>query len=262
MPDHVVLLHGFSGTRRAWDGVAARLDRERYLPLALDLPGHGNAAGVQRPLTFAGCVQHVLAASPPSFILCGYSLGGRVALHVALAAPARVQRLVLLSTSAGIEDPAERAQRREEDRRLARELQEIPFEDFIARWRSQPLFAREPAAVGELARADQRRNRPDALAAVLRGLGTGEMQPLWQRLAELQLPVTVVVGDRDAKYAALGQRMVERLPDAQLLVVSGRPRPPAREPRRGGRRDRYWPAATANEDSALNAGLTVPFLFM
>ena len=45
----VVLLHGFSGTRHAWDGVVAELDRERYRPLALDLPGHGDAASSERP---------------------------------------------------------------------------------------------------------------------------------------------------------------------------------------------------------------------
>ena len=109
MPESVVLLHGFSATSRAWDGVVGLLDRERYLPLALDLPGHGDAAGWGEPITFAGCVAHVLAIAPERFVLCGYSLGGRIALHVALEAPERVARLVLVSTSAGIEDGVERA---------------------------------------------------------------------------------------------------------------------------------------------------------
>jgi 2-succinyl-6-hydroxy-2,4-cyclohexadiene-1-carboxylate synthase len=221
VPENVVLLHGFSGTRRAWDGVIASLDRERYRPLALDLPGHGVAADAERPITFGGCVEDVLAQAPERFTLCGYSLGGRVALHVALAAPERVRRLVLVSSSPGIEDPAERAARREADGVLARELEEVPFEQFIERWRTQPLFASEPPRVGALARADQRRNRPDALAAVMRGLGTGEMAPLWDRLHELAMPVTVLVGERDAKYRALGARMVELLADGDLRVLPG-----------------------------------------
>jgi 2-succinyl-6-hydroxy-2,4-cyclohexadiene-1-carboxylate synthase len=221
VPENVVLLHGFSGTRRAWDGVIAALDPERYRPLALDLPGHGAAADAQRPITFAGCVAAVLAEAPERFTLCGYSLGGRVALHVALAAPERVRRLVLVSSSPGIEDPAERADRREADGVLARELEEVPFEQFIERWRTQPLFASEPPEVGALARADQRRNRPDALAAVMRGLGTGEMAPLWDRLHELAMPVTVVVGECDAKYRALGARMVGLLADGDLRVLPG-----------------------------------------
>jgi 2-succinyl-6-hydroxy-2,4-cyclohexadiene-1-carboxylate synthase len=221
MAESVVLLHGFGGTRRAWDGVIAALGGERYRPLALDLPGHGEAADAERPITFAGCVANVLARSPERFVLCGYSLGGRVALHVALAAPARVSRLVLVSAGAGICDDAERAARRRSDAALADELERVPFEDFIERWRTQPLFASEPPEAGALARADQRRNRPDALAAVLRGIGTGEMQPLWDRLGELEMPVTVLAGERDEKFRAIGRRMVELLPDAELLVLAG-----------------------------------------
>ncbi len=220
-PENLVLLHGFSGTRRAWDGVIERLDPERYLPLALDLPGHGEAADAPRPITFAGCVAAVLAQAPERFTLCGYSMGGRVALHVALAAPERVERLVLVSSTAGIEDDAERAERRRADHQLADELERIPFEEFIARWRTQPLFADDPPEVGERAGEDQRRNRPDALAAVLRGIGTGEMEPLWGRLGEMGMPVTVVAGDRDAKFQALGRRMVGLLPDSGLVIASG-----------------------------------------
>jgi 2-succinyl-6-hydroxy-2,4-cyclohexadiene-1-carboxylate synthase len=219
--ENVVLLHGFGGTRRAWDGVVGLLDRERYRPLALDLPGHGEAANAPRPISFASCVEHVLAASPERFALCGYSMGGRIALHVALAAPERVARLVLVGVNPGIEDEAERAARRLSDRVLAEELERAPFEEFIERWRTQPLFADDPPGVGALAREDQRRNRPDALATVLRGLGTGEMEPLWDRLAELSMPVTILVGERDAKFRTLGLRMVERLADGELVVVPG-----------------------------------------
>jgi 2-succinyl-6-hydroxy-2,4-cyclohexadiene-1-carboxylate synthase len=227
VPESLVLLHGFGGTRHAWDRVAARLRPESYRPVALDLPGHGDAAESPPPITFDSCVAEVLArgsngASPTDrFALCGYSLGGRVALHVALAAPERVTRLVLVSSSAGIEDPVEREQRRAADRRLADELERIPFEDFIERWRAQPLFADEPPEVGALAREDQRRNRPGALAQALRGLGTGEMAPLWDRLGELAMPVTVVVGERDSKYRALGNRMAGLMPDAELVVIPG-----------------------------------------
>jgi 2-succinyl-6-hydroxy-2,4-cyclohexadiene-1-carboxylate synthase len=221
VPESVVLLHGFSGTRRAWDGVIAALDHERYRPLALDLPGHGLAADAERPITFAGCVEHVLAASPERFALCGYSMGGRVALHVALAAPERVERLVLVSCSAGIEDPDERASRRAADHRLADRLERESFEEFIESWRTQPLFAREPPEVGRLAREDQRRNDPHALAAALRGIGTGEMQPLWDRLEDLTTAVAVVAGEQDEKFVTLGRRMTELLPAGELALLPG-----------------------------------------
>ncbi len=220
-PQNLVLLHGFSGTRHAWDGVIARLDRERYRPLALDLPGHGDAPPTDAPITFESCVAAVLDASPERFVLCGYSMGGRIALHVALAAPERVSRLVLVSSSPGIEDDAEREARRAADLRLADELETIPFERFIDRWRAQPLFADDPPEVVERGRADQRRNDPRRLAAAMRGLGTGEMRPLWSRLGELAMPVTVVAGARDNKFRAIGARIVEDLPAGRLVVVEG-----------------------------------------
>jgi 2-succinyl-6-hydroxy-2,4-cyclohexadiene-1-carboxylate synthase len=221
VPESLVLLHGFGGTRHAWDRVVEQLSPQRYTPLALDLPGHGDAAEASAPITFDSCVARVLAHAPARFALCGYSLGGRVALHVALAAPERVTRLVLVSTSAGIEDDAERAQRRAADCALADELERIPFEQFIERWRTQPLFADEPAEVGALAREDQRRNNPRALAAVLRGIGTGEMAPLWHRLGELAMPVVVAVGERDVKFRALGARMAGGIAEAELVVLPG-----------------------------------------
>jgi 2-succinyl-6-hydroxy-2,4-cyclohexadiene-1-carboxylate synthase len=221
VPESVVLLHGFSGTGRAWEGVAAALRREGYRPLAPDLPGHGAEPDFELPITFDACVRKVLAEAPERFLLGGYSLGGRVALHVALSAPERVSRLVLVSSTAGIEDAVERAARSLADHLLADELERMPFEDFIERWRKQPLFADEPPEVGRLAREDQRRNRPQTLAEVLRGIGAGEMEPVWDQLAGLHMPVSVVVGDRDAKYVALGRRLAAAAPHGRLFTVAG-----------------------------------------
>jgi 2-succinyl-6-hydroxy-2,4-cyclohexadiene-1-carboxylate synthase len=214
----LVLLHGFAGTRRSWQPVAERLGTQRYRPLALDLRGHGDAAHA-RPITFGACSADVLAAAAGRFALCGYSLGGRVALHVALAAPERITRLILLATTAGIADPAARAARREVDEALAAEIERDTVEAFAERWAAKPLFAGTPPAVVRAWRADLTRNDPEGLAAALRGLGAGAMAPLWDRLPELDVPATVVAGARDAAYLALAERLVEALPRAELVVV-------------------------------------------
>ena len=57
------------------------------------------------------------------------------------------------------------------------------------------------------AHADRLRNTPAGLAAALRGLGTGVMEPLWDRLPELTIPVTLIVGERDEKFRALAAQM-------------------------------------------------------
>ncbi|MFI5008951.1 MAG: alpha/beta fold hydrolase [Solirubrobacterales bacterium] len=230
MSENLVLLHGFAGTRRTWDRVVERLDPERYTPLAFDLPGHGSAADAPTPVTFAGCVEHVLTHGPPRFALCGYSLGGRVGLNVALAAPERVSRLVLVSSTAGIADETERAARRADDDALAYALETRTFAEFMDRWEAQPVFAEDPPEVHAAMRAEQQRNDPRALAAVLRGMGTGAMRPLWDRLAELEMPVTVLVGERDTKFHAPGRRLAELLPDCELQIVPGGHRLPVEAP--------------------------------
>jgi 2-succinyl-6-hydroxy-2,4-cyclohexadiene-1-carboxylate synthase len=219
--ENVVLLHGFAGTCRAWDGVCEHLPTERYRPVALDIPGHGELLDAPRPLTFDGCVESVLERAPERFALAGYSMGGRIALHVALAAPERVERLALIATTAGIADPEERARRSAADHRLADEVEAGTIEDFVDRWRAQAMFAEDPPEVGARARADQSRNRPDSVAAALRGIGTGEMQPLWERLGELRMPAVVLAGTRDVKFRALGERMAAELPDARFLLTPG-----------------------------------------
>jgi 2-succinyl-6-hydroxy-2,4-cyclohexadiene-1-carboxylate synthase len=220
MPTTVVLLHGFAGTGRAWDPVVERLDRERYTPLAPDLRGHG-AARAARPASFEACVDDVLAAAPERFVLCGYSMGGRIAQHVALAAPARVERLILAATTAGIEDEAERAARRADDERLAAFADGATTEAFAERWAAQPLFAGTPPQAARLWREDMLRNDPRGLAAVLRGMGTGAMEPLWDRLPTLTMPATVLAGADDPKFVKLGERLAAALPNAALVVVEG-----------------------------------------
>jgi 2-succinyl-6-hydroxy-2,4-cyclohexadiene-1-carboxylate synthase len=215
------MLHGFGGTGRAYDRVIEALPRERYTPLALDLPGHGENADAALPVTYDRCVQMVLTESPARFTLCGYSMGGRIALKVALAAPQRVNRLVLVSATAGIEDEDERRARAERDKQLASEIESHPLEWFIERWRTQPMFAAEPQDVRALASEDHRRSAPAGLAAALRGIGSGAMEPLWGRLAKLPMPVVVLAGERDRKYQALGQRIAAAVPDGSLRIVSG-----------------------------------------
>ncbi len=216
-----MLLHGFAGTGRSWDAVREQLDPARYRSLAPDLRGHGRSARL-RPVSFAGCVRDVLACAPDArFTIAGYSMGGRVALHVALTAPERVARLVLVATTAGIEHPGERAERGRADAALARRAESMGTEEFAQLWQAQPIFAGTPEAAAVAWSEDLRRTAPRELADALRGIGTGAMAPLWSRLEELTMPCDVVVGERDTKFTALGERLVAELPDARLHVLPG-----------------------------------------
>jgi 2-succinyl-6-hydroxy-2,4-cyclohexadiene-1-carboxylate synthase len=219
MAPALVLLHGFTHTGASWDRVVAALG-ERYLSLAPDIRGHGSAAGTT-PVTLAAVIDDVLALAPDSFELVGYSMGGRLALHVALAAPARVRRLSLIGASPGIEDAGEREQRRAADEKLAAEVQQLSIETFALRWAQTPVLAGLPEPVAAAVHRDRLRSTPAGLAAALRGLGTGALPSLWHRLGELSMPVALVVGERDEKFRALATAMAERIADARVIVVGG-----------------------------------------
>jgi 2-succinyl-6-hydroxy-2,4-cyclohexadiene-1-carboxylate synthase len=154
-------------------------------------------------------------------VLAGYSMGGRVALHAALARPEAVRRLVLVGASPGLAGETERAQRRSADERLADRIEAIGVEAFAAEWAELPLWAGQPARVRAAAHADRLRNTAEGLAAALRGLGTGALPPLWDRLGELPMPVTLVVGERDEKFHAIAEDMAARIADPRVVVIPG-----------------------------------------
>ena len=216
MAPALVLLHGFTQTRASWRPVLAALgERHALVP---DLPGHGSAAA-RRPASFSACAAYVRALTDGPCVLCGYSMGGRIALYTALALGDQVERLVLVGASPGIADPAEREARRQADEALAARIETGGIEAFAREWGAQPLFAGQSEAVAAAAHADRLRNTPAGLAAALRGLGTGVMPALWDRLPDLRIPVTLVVGERDEKFRAIAERMEARLPDATRVVV-------------------------------------------
>lgn len=219
----LVLLHGFTQTRRLWGpfGELIGAGRRRIL---VDLPGHGGSSAVRAALSQTA---HLVAATidesegeGTSFDLVGYSLGARVALHVAMLHPARVARLVLIGGTPGIRDPAARARRRARDEAMADDLEVSgDLGGFVRRWLATPMFA---TLGGDAARTEERlRNTPAGLASSLRLAGTGTQEPLWDHLRELAMPVLSVVGADDPRFVVTNSRMAVALPRASLSLVTG-----------------------------------------
>jgi 2-succinyl-6-hydroxy-2,4-cyclohexadiene-1-carboxylate synthase len=221
MARDVVLLHGFTHTGASWDPVVAAL-AERYRALAPDIRGHGSASD-REPVTLAAVLDDLAEVAPSRFTLVGYSMGGRIALHAAIARAlgGRVQRLVLIGASPGLADPTERADRRVSDDRLADDMQGMTTEEFARRWAQTPVLAGQPPEVAAAVHADRLRNQPSRLAASLRGLGTGALPSLWDRLEEIRAPVTLIAGERDDKFRAIATEMAAALPDSNVAVIPG-----------------------------------------
>lgn len=212
----VVLVHGFTQTARSLKPLASLLHRPGRQCVVVDLPGHGDAAGVAADLP---ATADLLAACTGRATYVGYSLGGRACLHLALRRPETVEGLVLIGANPGIDDPAERAARREADERLAERIVEIGVPAFLDEWLAQPLFAGLDEREAE--RADRLGNTAEGLAASLRLAGTGVQEPLWSRLGELTVPVLVLAGELDQKFSAIGQRVAAAVRHGSFVAVPG-----------------------------------------
>lgn len=214
--DPVVLIHGFTQSGRAWEPVARRLSRDHTV-VTVDAPGHGGSAAVDADLG-EGAALIGRAGGLAAYV--GYSMGGRFALRLALARPDLVTALVLVSTTAGIDDPVERAARRHADEALADRVEREGLEAFVAWWLSLPMWATLPADATAL---DSRlANTAAGLASSLRRAGTGVQEPLWDRLGELAMPVLVMAGTLDEAYLARAERLVHAIgANAHLLPVVG-----------------------------------------
>jgi len=197
----VVLLHGFTQTGRSWTRLVRDLSRD-YEVVTIDAPGHGGSQAMRANLAEAA---DLVAEIGREATYVGYSMGGRLALHVAVAHPHLVEQLVVLGATAGIDDAHERAARRASDDALAAAIERDGVEAFLVRWLAQPMFAALPH--DQAAFNDRLRNNAAGLASSLRLAGTGAQEPLWSQLDQLTMPVTVVAGALDTKFVAHGRRL-------------------------------------------------------
>ncbi|MEI7554404.1 2-succinyl-6-hydroxy-2,4-cyclohexadiene-1-carboxylate synthase [Candidatus Chlorohelix sp.] len=223
----IALLHGFTGSAASWNPHIAAFSGFADV-LAIDAPGHGNSS------TPADSALYLLPHTTEAFlklldtlnlarvVLLGYSMGGRQALHIATTAPERIKKLALESATPGIIDPAERANRRESDGKLADFIEREGLEAFVNHWENIPLFESQkqlsPAIIAAQ-RAHRLQNSPIGLANSLRGAGTGMQEPLHAKLHSLKMPILLIAGELDLKFCAIAQQMRELIPQSRLEIV-------------------------------------------
>ncbi|MFM2089772.1 MAG: hypothetical protein RLZZ127_261 [Planctomycetota bacterium] len=211
-----LVLHGFTEDDTAW-AETCPLPGARY---AL-LPGHG-----WRPCTQPGIRE--LAADLATQLpaeggdVVGYSMGGRIALRMALDHPQRIRRMVLVSSGPGWRAGEERTRRTRLDEALAQILDEDGIGPFVAWWESNPVLRpAKPFSATMTARLRARRlsHDPCGLASALRAYGSGTMEGLWDRLGEIRVPTLLVAGAADARYCGVMGEMAARMPQARLVVI-------------------------------------------
>lgn len=222
----IVALHGFTGQGADFEPLAGCLTPGTPLA-APDLPGHGSIGSLREFDAYALPAHLSIvsrAATTPQVTLLGYSMGGRLALHWAIAHPERVRRLILVGASPGLATPEERDERRLSDATLAEFIRTRGLEAFFKYWHNQTFF--QPMMNLPKDRLDpilgrRARNDPEGLALSLENIGTGTLPSLWHRLKEIRFPVDLVTGEHDAKFTRIAHEMGAHLPKARHSVIEG-----------------------------------------
>lgn len=221
MTTRVIALHGFTGTRASFDRVRDALGDTAYLE-ALSLLGHEGTPGANSFDEEVDRLAEHIACRGGRPHLLGYSLGGRLALGLLTRHPSLFVGATIISAHPGLSSIEERSLRRQADARWIQLLEERGLEAFVREWEALPLFASQ-RLLPEAARAERRQQRsshhPAGLARSLRVLGLAEMPHLEPELAALRVPITWLVGERDAKFLTIAERIVPKLQRARLIVA-------------------------------------------
>lgn len=223
----LLLFHGFTASSESWKPLLPLLTPE-YRIIAIDLPGHGKtqvASDDRTHFTMYDAsigvltVLHHLQISKA--VVCGYSMGGRVALDFACNHPKLVKSLILESASPGLKTEAEQEARRKADNELADKIEANGIEWFVDYWEKLSLWDSQTPEQKAYLREQRLKNDPMGLANSLRGMGTGVMPSLWDELKNLPMPVKLIAGELDTKFAAISREMAQRIPNADLSIVQG-----------------------------------------
>lgn len=208
-------LHGFLGRGADW---------AHFQPLLRELTG----AEPQTPDLFSSPATKSaeewgeefaerVASIDPNPSLIGYSMGGRLAFHAMLARPRLFRSAVLISTGLGIEDPERRAVRKKADERWAERFETEEWNQLLAAWNAQDVFAGSPPMAE---RREEDYNR-DALGAALRFWSPASHEPFAGRLKTIEASVLLVAGARDARYVGQAERAAASLRNGDVWVVPG-----------------------------------------
>ena len=204
----VLYLHGFTGG--AWEAEALTQICGREV-VSLDLPGHDQGQTPGDCSMASACARvSVLAEQAGAPVdLIGYSMGGRVALSLAVERPCWLRKLVLIGARPGLDNPIQRAQRLEQDEARAKRIESEGVLSFADAWETLPIIASQRFISPELRKkmqATRRAHSAEGLAASLRDMGSAAMPSLWHRLKEVDSETLWITGSEDRRYGELATR--------------------------------------------------------
>ncbi len=223
----ILMLHGFLGSSKDWSEVTETL-KEKLFCIVPDLPGHGRTIPLsESDHTMQSAALSLLAILEQEEVrqcaLVGYSMGGRLALYVALTYSEYFSKLILESASPGLKTKKEREDRIKSDAAVISRLKTQTMDEFITSWYSQPLFdsIRQDSNKFEKLLKSRSENKAEALSKSLNSMGSGVQPSLWDVLPDLKPPTLLIVGGNDNKFKSVALEMAERSAAIRVVTIAG-----------------------------------------
>jgi 2-succinyl-6-hydroxy-2,4-cyclohexadiene-1-carboxylate synthase len=223
----ILFLHGFTGSANDWKEAGQKIISS-FNVIALDLVGHGKSSSPTDVNLYKSneLINQILFVIDylkiEKIILCGYSMGGRVALSFASAHPERISALVLESTSTGIENEDKRKTRTTSDEQLADFIESHSIEEFVDKWMEMEIFKSQKSLPTEILQnlmIAKSQNSKIGLANSLKGFGTGVMPYLGNEIKKMSFPVLLITGKLDSKFSQINSELVKRFPNSAHKIV-------------------------------------------
>lgn len=217
-PD-IVLLHGWGLNSAVWKETVTLLSPYYRLTL-IDLPGHGRSP-LSPPFTLASITQQVAEIAPPRAAWLGWSLGGMVALNVALHQPSRVSCLILAASNAQFvrSDDWPHGMDANVMRQFADYL-EKDYKGTVNRFLALQTLGQDHAKETLKTLKERMAMQGDPQIDALRGgMDILLRESVVQRLGELHCPVLLTLGRRDALVPlSAGEAMLAKLRNGKLHI--------------------------------------------
>jgi 2-succinyl-6-hydroxy-2,4-cyclohexadiene-1-carboxylate synthase len=210
-------LHGAVGAASDWRSLASSLAQHGISTRAVDLWRFLQCESVTMPefgKRLNADAEGEVSRSDRR-ILIGYSMGGRLALH-ALLEGGPWDAAIIISASPGIRDSQEAAQRRSQDTRWATRALTDSWVDFLNAWNNQPILGGALRDEREDKKLMQRRRE---IARSFVDWSVANQESLWDRLAEIKIPVLWIAGEKDEKFSTIAREAAEKSPNFSLAIA-------------------------------------------
>lgn len=224
---YLILLHGFTGSLEDWYQFEKYFSKD-YNLVGIDIIGHGKSDSPSDLNYYStnSIIRQIKkvkeAVTGKKVFLLGYSMGGRAALNYALSLPYDLEGLILESATAGIINPSIKFERERTDRNLAEFILSNPIEKFVDDWMNKEIFLTQKNLSYSI--LNEIRNRKldcnkTGIANSLLGFSAGVINPVFDKLSELRIPVQLICGELDNKFVDINQLMQKLLPNSKLSII-------------------------------------------